>query len=152
MFANLDRDQFIQLLHDLGSEDDEEVLTAARDLHARVTVAGVDWDDLLVPEEEADEEDYDDEDDEDVEAAELDDEVDDEEDDDEELAAAGDDDRPVNEAEKAEALALIDKLMERGISQATRDELNEYKSDIAEDDFLAMDLRYLKALHKRLTN
>ena len=153
MFANLDRDQFIQLLHTLGSEDDEEVLSAARDLHARVTVAGIDWDDLLVPEEEdvGDEEDEFDDDDyeDDVEVAEL----DDEEEDDEDIAPTADDeDRPVDETEKAEALALIDKLLERGVTETTREELNDYKTDIAEDDFLAMDLRYLKALHKRLTN
>ena len=51
MLANLDRDKFIELLGKLGEEKDEEVLSAARDLHAQVTVAQLSWDDLLVPDQ-----------------------------------------------------------------------------------------------------
>ena len=51
MLANLDRQKFIEMLGKLGSEKDEEALSAARDLHAQVTVAQISWDDLLVPDE-----------------------------------------------------------------------------------------------------
>ena len=41
------RDDLIGLLDKLGSERDEEVLEAARELQAQITGAGLDWDDLL---------------------------------------------------------------------------------------------------------
>ena len=67
MLSNLSREDFIELLNKLGMDDDDDVLTAARDLHARITVAGIAWDDLLVPEEDPDAEDEDEyEDDEDA--------------------------------------------------------------------------------------
>ncbi|MDH3921080.1 MAG: hypothetical protein OEU25_23205, partial [Rhodospirillales bacterium] len=60
---------------------------------------------------------------------------------------------PVDRAEKnAESLALIDKLLAKpGISEDFREELNDYKKDIAEDDFGTADHRYLRALYKRLS-
>jgi hypothetical protein len=142
MLAKLDRDEFMALLEKLGDEDDETVLTAARDVHARLTVADVSWDDLLVPDEdeEDDEEDWSDEDfgdtDEDVAATSP--------------AGADDDQEPVNDEEKAEALALIGKLEGRQISAETKTELKEYRDDIAAGQFEKMDLRYLRALHARL--
>ena len=51
MLANLDRERSVELLGKLGSETDEDVLSAARDLHAQVTVAQVSWDELLVPDQ-----------------------------------------------------------------------------------------------------
>ena len=54
MLSNLSREDFIELLNKLGMDDDDDVLTAARDLHARITVAGIAWDDLLVPDEDPD--------------------------------------------------------------------------------------------------
>ena len=51
MLANLDRHKFIELLGKLGSEKDEDALSAARDLHAQVTVAQLSWDDLLEPDQ-----------------------------------------------------------------------------------------------------
>ena len=51
MLANLDRQKFIEMLGKLGSEKDEDALSAARDLHAQVTVAQLSWDDLLVPDQ-----------------------------------------------------------------------------------------------------
>jgi len=155
MLANLDRAQFIELLRTLGEEEDEAVLTAARDIHAKMTVAGVDWDDLLVPEHpdepEEDDEDYEDDyeddagfdDDDDDPDDDLDDDDDDEEDEDE---------RALSDEEKAEALSLITRLLDKGVSADTKEELEEYKQDIDEGEFAAMDLRYLRALHKRLSS
>lgn len=147
MFANLDRDEFIRLLERLGSESDEEALGAARDLHARITVAELSWDDLLVPEggvlspEDGEVEDdhlYDD-DLSDVSAAAE-----------EAEAPVGDEAKPVSDAEKAEARELIAKIEGMEVSEDTKADLADYKSDLDSGDFLAMDLRYLRAFHKRL--
>ncbi len=140
MFANLDRDQFIELLQELGDDDDEAVLTAARDLHARITVAGISWDDLLVPEREP-EADLDNDDEEPVAFVDMDGDESD-----------GNEDALLSESEKAEALTLIDKLLEKGVSADTKEELEDYKTDIADGEFFSNDLRYLKALYKRLTS
>ena len=48
MSEPLDRNQIIELLNDLGKEQDEDVLSAARSLNSRVTKSGLSWDDLLV--------------------------------------------------------------------------------------------------------
>ena len=56
MQANLERQKFIDLLNKLGDPNDDEVIAAARDLHAQVVVSGLTWDDLLFPEEEEEEE------------------------------------------------------------------------------------------------
>ena len=151
MLANLDRAQFIELLRTLGEEEDEAVLTAARDIHAQMTVAGVDWDDLLVPEHpdepEDDDEEYEDDagldDDEDDLDDDFDDDLDDDDEDDE-------DERALTDEEKAEALSLITRLLDKGVSADTKEELEEYKQDIDEGEFAAMDLRYLRSLSKRL--
>ncbi len=42
------RDDVIELLEKLGSDRDEDVLEAAREVHARITAAGMTWEDLLV--------------------------------------------------------------------------------------------------------
>jgi hypothetical protein len=44
----LDRDNIIRLLNQLGSDNDEEIMTSARALHTQVSDANVDWNDLLV--------------------------------------------------------------------------------------------------------
>ena len=49
MHANLERQKFIDLLNKLGDPNDDEVIAAARDLHAQVVVSGLTWDDLLFP-------------------------------------------------------------------------------------------------------
>ena len=56
MHANLERQKFIDLLNKLGDPNDDEVIAAARDLHAQVVVSGLTWDDLLFPDEDEDEE------------------------------------------------------------------------------------------------
>lgn len=149
MFANLDRDEFIRLLERLGNEDDGEALAAARDLHARITVAEVTWDDLLVPEGgvlspedgEVEEDHLYDDDLADVSGVAEETEA---------SAPAGDEAKPVSAEEKAEALDLIAKIGNMEISEDTKADLADYKSDLESGDFLAMDLRYLRAFHKRL--
>ena len=125
MIANLDRQKFIGLLEKLGDQSDDEALKAARDLHAQLVVSGLTWDDLLLPEEP------------DLEAEEPDLE-----------AEAGD--IILSQEEVSEALALISQIAELGVSKETKEELEEYKIDINDGDFEQMDLRYLRALHKRL--
>ena len=125
MTEALNREDVIELLKRLGSESDEEVLTAARDLHERITVSGTDWEDLLVPTE-----------------------AEDDEPDAQEAPEA-----PAETTENdAETLALIDKLLARpGISNDFREELTGYKDDIAEGEFEDSDHRYVRALYKRLS-
>lgn len=142
MFANLDRAEFVALLRKLGSESDAEVLTAARDLHAKVTVAGVAWEDLLVPEPSEEEEE---------ESAPDTGEAAGKEEDAAVLTAPDADTGAVDEAGKAEALSLIEAMGKLHVGAATKEELADYKREIAEGEFQQMDLRYLRALHKRLS-
>jgi len=123
------RDDLIGLLDRLGSERDEEVLEAARELQARIADAGLDWDDLLARDAVAgDAEDRDPA----PEPAEA-------------PAAKG--------GENAETLALIGKMLAKpDISEDFRAELEGYKQDIAEGEFEARDHDYVRALHKRLSS
>ena len=143
MTEPLQRDALLELLSKLGSEDDEEVLTAARQLHADVEAAEVSWDELIVPEpseEDFAEEDEEDEEDEEEAFDETEDEADDED--------LTPDQR---KAQNSEALALIDKLLAApGRSESLKEELEGYKEDIAEGEFTAADLRYVRALAARL--
>jgi hypothetical protein len=139
MTSPLNRNEVIELLKSLGSERDEEALEAARQLHERITAAGLTWEDLLEP----DDDDFDDDDD----SEEPDDDTEDGDPEDEAP------DSPEERAGKnAESLALIDKLLARpGISDDFRQELEDYKADIAEGDFEAADHSYVQALYKRLS-
>ena len=151
MLANLDREKFIELLGKLGSERDEDALSAARDLHAQLIVAQLSWDDLLVPDQvEApvarddagdDKGDYE---------GDLVDAADADDDKDEDNLFDEDDEKDLTDEEKSEALSLIDKISALEISKGTKEELREYKQDIDDGDFAQMDLRYLRALHGRL--
>ena len=134
MTEPLERDKVIELLKRLGSDDDEAVLEAARQVHAQISLAGMTWEDLLVPDVTADEGD----------------EGDEGEDQD------GADETPEPPAETAEknadSLALIDELLAKtGISQDFREELEGYKTDIAEGEFEEADRRYVRAVHDRLS-
>ena len=61
MTEPLSRDDAIELLKKLGGERDEDVLEAAREIHARITAADMAWEQLLVSEDGADEpDDFDD--------------------------------------------------------------------------------------------
>ncbi len=134
MTGRLDRDELISLLETLGSENDEEALAAARVLDTKVKAAESDWSDLLAPAIGADSED--------AGAAGLD------------LGELGDlDELPQEAAAKdAESLTLIDKLLAKGDnSEEFRQELEDYKADIASGEFTDSDHRYLRALCKRLS-
>ncbi len=162
MAEDLDRDGIIGLLESLGSERDEDVVEAAREIHAQVTAAGVTWDELLAPDAAAEDEapggtaeEEDDgaagreEADEDAaEPAEADGE-------DARFAEADDEDAapaPAQGSGNKESLALIAGLLAKSdISKDMRQELQGYKEDIAEGEFEDMDRKYLRALHARLT-
>ena len=60
------RDDVIELLNKLGSDRDEDVLEAAREVHARITAAGMTWEELLVSDGAGDTDDDDDIDDDDT--------------------------------------------------------------------------------------
>ena len=140
MAEDLDRDGMIGLLESLGSERDEEVIEAAREIHARVTAAGVTWDALLAPVGTAVDEAFE-EGTADEEAAEP------AEGDGEDAAPAAPRDRG-----NKESLALIARLLAKSdISKDMREELQGYKEDIAEGEFEEMDRKYLRVLYARLT-
>jgi len=143
MRTDLERDDFIALLEKLKSEDEAEILAAARDLNAKMTVAGVAWDDLLISQDNTPaESDLSDEDE------------DDDEDEDENEQPRDDDDsdlKPLSAEEKAEAASLIAAIRALEISDLTKEELEEYEDDLEHGEFEQMDLRYLKALKTRLS-
>ena len=152
MAGDLDRDGIIGLLESLGSERDEDVVEAAREIHARVTAAGVPWDALLAPDAAADDEapggTAEEEDEDAAEPAEADGE-------DARFAEADGEDAapaPARDRGNKESLALIARLLAKSdISKDMRAELQGYKEDIAEGEFEDMDRKYLRALHARLT-
>ena len=162
MAGNLDRDGIIGLLESLGSERDEDVVKAAREIHAQVTAAGVTWDVLLAPDTAAEDEAPDaaaEEEDEDAAGREEADEdaaesteADGE---DARFAEADDEDAapaPAKGSDNKESLALIARLLTKSdISKDMREELQGYKEDIAEGEFEETDRKYLRALHARLT-
>ena len=144
MTEPLDRDVVIRLLDQLGGDQDADVLEAARDLHAQITAAGLNWDELLMPDvdttmdsTETDET-----------AVETDETaVPDHSDQD------GDDAAPSagKKGKNAETLALIEKLLAKpDRSDALREELEDYKEDIAQGEFKAKDHQYVRALYARL--
>ena len=152
MTEMLRRDELIAILNRLGSDEDEEVLQAARQAHARITASGMSWEDLLVPDGPAAE--SDEADDESDEADDESDEADETEDG--ELEAV-EDESPAEQAgaegteKDTESLALIGELLARSdISEELRAELAGYKTDIAEGEFVEADRRYLRAVRQRL--
>ncbi len=127
----------LERLERLGAEDDAEALQAARELAARVSDGGLDWDELIAPEDPPDEDfaadDYD---------AEEADEADEE----------GAKDGPPLEGDGSDEMQLLQRLLERkGTSRALREELQEIRRDAAEDGLSDMDRRYLQALARRLS-
>ena len=129
MSEELDRDNLIGLLEKLGSEGDEDVLSAARAISVQVSESGQSWDELLAEPELQDEE---------WDAAE---EVDEDDSTSSEESAAGD----------REGLSLIAKLLSKpGLYEGTRQELEDYKEDIAAGEFTGADRKYLRVLHKRV--
>jgi hypothetical protein len=127
------REDVIGLLNKLGSDRDEEVLEAAREVHARITAAGASWEELLVPDESVAEDDSDA-----VDSPDLEEETT------PTAAEAG--------AKNAESIALIDKLLAKSdISTDLREELEGYKTDIAEGEFEDRDRRYVSAVFARMS-
>jgi hypothetical protein len=128
---HLDRAELISLLETLGSENDEEVLAAARVLDTKVAAAGTSWSVLLAAGIGAAA----------GESA-------------EDVEAAPGNALPADAAARnAESLALIDRLLARsGHSDELRHELEGYKADIAEGEFTDADHSYLRALYRRLTS
>ncbi len=165
MAEDLDRDRIIGLLESLGSERDEDVVEAAREIHAQVTAAGVTWDALLAPVGTAVDEAFEEgtADEEATEPAEADGEAAEREEAEREEAdgedaqfaeADGEDAAPTPARDRGnkESLALIARLLAKSdISKDMREELQGYKEDIAEGEFEDMDRKYLRALHARLT-
>jgi len=143
----VDRDDLIDLLEQLGSAGDAEVLAAARELHRRVSEADLTWDDLLAwPDEDEDE---------DEEGFESEPEEDEE-------AAAEDEGEPPIAARRPAAgapadirnlgdEALIDRILgECDLSSETRRDLLDLKADIGRGEFTDMDRSYIRALYERL--
>ena len=153
----LDRDHFLELLNKLSSRNDEEVLTAAREIGEQLSSAGLGWNDILLPphaDDEADdsagwEEDHDAEwdGDADSDAADAADAADA---DDGDLGDEDPEDPPVAETRDDEA--RIDRLLAKyELSEQTREDLTDLKEDIAEGEFTESDRRYLQALEQRLS-
>jgi hypothetical protein len=153
MKANLERDDFINLLGQLNSDDDAEILGAVRDLNAKMTVAGMTWDDLLISQGDTAEvtlsEDEDSVIDQGIEDSAIDQE--DEEFDIDQEDKGSDNLEPLSDDEKEEAGSLISAIGGMEISNMTKQELEEYAADIKSGDFEKMDLRYLRALKSRLS-
>lgn len=119
-----DRTGFIALLDQLRQDDDAAVAAAARDITQRMEAEGVTWEALIV-DPSTDDDDYDDDDGGAV------------------FVPASD---TAGDAE------LIDSLLTaEGLSEDTREELEDYKRDIAEGEFTEADSQYLRALAKRLS-
>ncbi len=138
MTEPLERNTVIALLKKLGSDQDEDVLEAARQVHAQITAAGMTWEDLLVPDVAADDGD-------DAEFQDTEDETPE--------PPAETPEPPAKTAKTAaDSLALIDQLLAKpGISEDLREELKSYKTDIAGGEFEEADRRYLRAVHARLS-
>ncbi|MDC0033659.1 hypothetical protein OAJ57_03755 [Alphaproteobacteria bacterium] len=134
-----ERDTVINLLERLGSEQDEDVLAAARELHTQITDAGMDWQDLLVGDEP-------------VTTSVTPEDADNS--DDFEIDVDHDAVEPATKfvGDEAKTPELIDKLLAReGISEVFREELEDYKIDLANGDFEPNDHHYIAALYARLT-
>jgi hypothetical protein len=139
--ANLDRENIIRLLNQLGSDNDEEVMTSARALNAQVKGADADWNDLLVSEDEPEPE---------PEKAEQAEEPKQEEPKQEEKRV----NKNTNgqELSDTDAIKIIDKIISKeNISEYLKEELEDYKRDISEGEFEASDRSYLISLNKRLS-
>lgn len=131
--AELDRENIIRLLNQLGSKSDEEILTSARALQEQIKGAGADWNDLLVgqdtPEAEIE-----------AEPENIDQKKD-----------TTEDSKNITELSDAEASKIIDKLLSKeDITEYLKEELEDYKEDIKEGEFEASDRSYLISLNKRL--
>ena len=143
MSEPLERNQVIELLDKLGSEQDQDVLAAARLLHSQISDSGMGWEDLLVGDDLEDEDELEDEDDgeESFDADDYDD-----------TADETDEPDATFTVDETRTLSLIEKLLvRRDLSVELREELEEYKTDISDGEFETSDHRYVQALYTRLT-
>lgn len=130
-----ERIYLLERLERLGAEDDAEALQAARELAARISDGGLEWDELIAPEDPP-ESDF----------TEADFDLEEEGEDDAE-------DSPPLEGDGSSEVQLLQKLLERkGTSRALKEELQEMRRDAASEEGLSdMDRRYIQALAKRLS-
>lgn len=148
------RDSVIALLRRLEGEDDADVLSAARELNAKIAEMGVPWDELLVPDDntppqpvrygesgispEHDEGE-----------GEGDDDIGDDGGTGDAATAGESSFEPVGET--AEDISRIEQIKAMpGISDSLREELDGFLEDIKENEFTASDRLYLQALQQRL--
>ena len=158
MSEPLDRNQIIELLNDLGKEQDEDVLSAAKSLNNRVTKSGLSWDDLLVTDQsEVEEETQDGEVVDSVEG--LNNETnkgcevpDDPKEQIEESSQPEPSDSAEISVDETQTLTLIKELLAADrFSSDLHEELEEYKTEIADGTFNPRDHQYIHHLYARLT-
>ncbi|MEI6985451.1 MAG: hypothetical protein WCK65_04915 [Rhodospirillaceae bacterium] len=140
----LDRASFIALLEQLGADSSADALAAARDIHRRITDAGLEWDALLDqgPNTDGDT-------DGDADAVPGDFEISDRHGD--HSFEQQDPVPPGLAALYAEELALLDSLLARtGLAAETRRELLDLRTDIASNELADIDRAYLRTLVARL--
>jgi hypothetical protein len=131
----IDRAAVIVLLDRLGSANNDAVLTSARELHAMVNQAGTGWDELLRPPAVWP-------------GAEIETEAEAEA---EHGQAEGAESGDLTTEEQADATRLIERLLTRkGISDTLREDLGGLKEALRDGTFDRMDLRYVRALARRL--
>ena len=174
MSETLERDEVIELLNALGSDEDEEALLAARALHSKIAQASLSWDELLVADgtednelEERDQllsEESEDEgviegnssksfennetEEKDQQRGEV---FEDEEGAKDNTSTTSKTSADMTTVDNKETLTLINKLLKRdGNSDDLLEELEDYKIDIANGEFEARDHKYVKALYLRL--
>ena len=134
MQTDLNREEFLVLLEKLSNSKEPDVLSIVDEINKKISNAGVTWDDLLVSSQGVEEVDKLDED-----------PVDDVKDYEEPVS------QPITKTEITEAKKLIQAINLIAKSDATKEELAEYKEDLKEGEFDQMDLQYLRALKDRLS-
>ncbi len=133
-----ERIYLLERLERLGAEEDAEALQAAREIAARVSEAGLDWDELIAPEDPPEN---------DFAAADY-----DEEDYGEDEAEEDAGDEAPLEGDGSDEMQILQKLLERkGASRALKEELQEIRREAAAEGLSDMDRRYLRALSARLS-
>lgn len=141
----LDRAAIIELLERLGDDSDEVALQAGRELHAHVRDAGLTWDELLLP-APGDEPLLQDDDLplEDESGLEPEDTID-------TAAVEPETDDPGDPGDPGEDARIIERLLARkDLSADLREELSDFRRDVADGALAPMDRRYIRALAARL--
>ena len=137
----LNRTEIVRLLKKLGSYQDDDVLSAARDLNQQINSSGLDWDELLIPEEQQ--------------SSNVSDDYKEEE---QQSSNVSDDYKEKNSSnpnvtvDVDNTLTLIEKILsDPDRSDTLREELEEYKNDISNGSFTDGDHKYVRALFDRLS-